>query len=302
MTTLDTIVNRARSRMMFGSRGPVYTLGSNYTAGATSLVTAETPEVAVGSIVSVDYELFYVTSVNVPSKTLTVIPGYLGTTQANHTTPAVIEVDARFPKATFIELAEEELRSWGRSLPRVTSVDLSGVRNEKAYDLAGVTGEVYHLLDVRREPTSGTSMLGSFSWGGDSWLHVPARLLREMNPGSFATGYAIQLKRYPRHVGALRVTVSQPLNLAGLAPATDLETTVGVDGAWLDILLYGMRMRALAGDVGGRTDWRAAGHARDAEETTSLDLIRATAQAADMRNDRFTFEAMEFRAAWPYRS
>lgn len=289
--------------MMFGSRGPVYTLGSTHTTGDTSIVLAETPDhIGIGSIVSMGYEVFYVQSINVPSKTLTVIPGYLGTTPATHTTPAVIEVDPRFPKSMLFQHVEEELRSWGQSLPRVTSVNLGGATNERSIDLAGVTGEIYHLLDVRAEPETASQLLGGWSWVGDSWAHVRSRLIRGLDTAQFPSGYALQLLHYPHRSGQIRVTVSQPLNLAGLASGTDLETTCGVEANWLDIINYGVRARCLAGDVASRSDWRAAGHARDAEESNVLDLIRGGSQAAEMRNDRFTYEAMEFRAAWPYRS
>lgn len=301
MTTVDQVIERVRRRVMFGSRGPVYTLGAAYTTPGTTLTLNETPEhIGVGTILSVDYELFYVQAIDTGTKTATVIPQYLGSTGANHAEDAVVTVDARFPKADLLTHAEEELRSWGNELFRPTTVALSTLTSEKSYDLAGVTGEVYYLLDARAEP-EGASQLGwAVSWAGDAWVHVPARLVRGMNASDFASGIAVQFLHYPRRAGTIRVTVAQGIDLSSFTSSTDLES-IGVNPRWLDILTLGIRARMVSGDVVSRTDWRASGHARDADEANVLDLIRATQQIQEQHSQRIAHEALQLRAQWPYR-
>lgn len=302
-TTADALVERVRRDALLGLYGPLYTLASSYTAGGTSIVLNESPEhMTQGSLVAVDYELFHVQSVNVSGMALTVLPGFLGSVQANHAANALLEVDPRFPKGALLDYAEHEIRSWTGELWRETSINLPVVRTERTYDLAGVTGDVYFLLDVRQMP-EGTSFDDvSASWNRDAWPHVEARLLRGMSTSEFASGFALQLLNVPRFATTLRVTVAQPFDLTTFTASTDLLATVGLRANWLDILEMGMRYRALATSTTARTDWRAAGMARDSEEVSALDLLRVSGMARDMRTMRLKHEGLELRARYPYRS
>lgn len=302
-TTVDNLLDRVRRDALLGLRGPVYTVGSAYTAGGTSLVINETPEhLGVGSLVSVDAELFYVKSIDVGSKTLTVIGGYFGSTPANHALDAVVEVDPRVPKAALIDHAQQEILSWADELWRVTVLAPTASTREATYDLGTITGDVYFLLDVRAAPLSTTEPLFTWSWSGDRWPHVDARLLREMPSPDFTSGFGLQLKNTPRNPGALRVALGVPFNLSAFALTTDLVSAVGLEPQYLDILEFGVRARALASLTTARVDWRMAGMARDSEEVTPLDMIRTSGMARDMRTLRLKTEGLALRARWPYRS
>lgn len=302
-TTVDDVLNRVRRDAALGLQGPVYTLGANYTAGAVSLVLGEDPmHMGPGSIVSVDAELFYVSAIDSASKTLTVIPGYLGSTQANHSTPNTVEVDPRFPKASLVDHAYLEISSWTGQLWRTTAVDITGNVRNRSYDLAGVTGDVLHLLDVRRKP-EGVPVDDFFriSWIGDSWPHVAAKLKRNMSVSEFPSGISLQLETAPRVSTTLRVVVAQPFDLSTFTLATDLVATTGLNAAWLDILELGIRWRALSALTTGRVDWRTAGMVRESEEVTPLDMIRTAGMARDMRQLRLSEESLALRGRYPYR-
>jgi len=300
-TTVDNLLNRVRRDAVLGLHGPNYTLASNYTAGATSIVLGEDPmHMGPGSIVGLDAELFYVTAIDSASKTLTVIPGYLGSTQANHNTPNVVEVDPRFPKASLIDYAAQEIHSWSGRLWRTTALDVDATVSETTYDL-GATGEVYFLLDVRAEPTRSSVDPIVFSWTDDRWPHVDARIVREHDSADFASGMSLQLTGLPRRNGRLRVALAQPFDLSTFDLSTDLVTAVGLEASWLDLLEFGVRWRALASLSVGRADWRTAGMARESEEVTPLDMIRVSGQARDMRMARLADEGLTLRARWPYR-
>lgn len=302
-TTVDALLNRVRRDALLGLRGPVYTVASPYTASATLLVINETPEhLGVGSLVSVDAELFYVQSVDVGSKTLTVIPGYFGSTPANHAANAVVEVDPRVPKAALIDHAYQEILSWDDELWRTTIIAPATTTAEAAYDLVGVTGEVYFLLDVRSAPVNSSQPVGLWSWSGDRWPHVDARLLREMPLADFPSGFGLQLVNFPRAPVSLRVALAQPFATSVFDLTTDLISTVGLEPAYLDLLEFGVRHRALSSLTTARVDWRMAGMARDAEEVTPLDMIRTAGMARDMRMMRLKAEGLALRARWPYRS
>jgi hypothetical protein len=301
-TTVDNLLNRVRRDAVLGLHGPNYTLASSYTAGATAIVLGEDPmHMGPGSIVGLDAELFYVTAVDSASKTLTVIPGYLGTTQANHSTPNVVEVDPRFPKASLIDYAAQEIHSWSGRLWRTTALDVDASVTETTYDL-GAVGDVYFLLDVRAEPTRSSVDPIVFSWTDDRWPHVDARIVREHDLSEFASGISLQLVGLPRRTGTLRVALAQPFDLSTFDLTTDLVSTVGVEAGWLDILEFGVRWRALSALTTARADWRTAGMAREGEEVTALDMIRVSGQARDMREMRLASEGLTLRARFPYRA
>jgi hypothetical protein len=302
-TTANTLIERVRRDSLLASRGPVQTLGAAYTAGGTTIDLNETPtHIGVGEIISVDYELFYIQAVDTSTKRLTVIPGYFGTTQANHAEDAILEVAPRFPKAALLDHLEQEIYSWGKELWRAESVDLTVDITHRTYDLAGISGDVYFLLDVRQEPTGISGNFWHFSWTGDAWPHLDARLLRRMSVAEFPSGYALQLKLMPTHASALRVLIAQPFVLSTLTGSTDLVNTVGLRTEWLDIVEYGVKMRALETSIIGRSDWRTGSMIREADEVSALDTVRAASHFRDMRQLRFTKAGVDLRAEFPYRA
>lgn len=300
-TTVDALVERVRRDALLASRGAVYTLGQPYTAGETTVTLNETPShIGTGSVIAIDYELFYVLTANPGTKQCSVIPGHFGSTNVNHAVNALVEVDARFPKAAIIDYAEQEIRSWGKALWRVTSEDLEIDRAGRVYDLP-ITGEIYFVLDVRVKPPGGTSTdPWNFSWTGDAWPHAQVRLLRGMSAAEFPSGTAIQFLRPPARDSTARVTVAQPLDLSTFASDTDLVGDVGCKVEWLDIIELGARYRAMSATVVGRADWRTGNQSRNAEEVSTFDVMRATQQAQSLRDVRLAHETTQLRSEWPY--
>jgi hypothetical protein len=300
-TTVDALCERVRRDSLLGSRGPLYTLDVAPDAVDVSIVVNEAPDgVGPGSLIGIDSELMYVQLVNGPSKTLTVIRGYMGSTAAAHLTGTVIEVDPRFPKAALIDYAENEIKSWGAQLWRTVTLDVPVTTGQRSYDLVGVTGDVYFLLEVRLGPPTGDGSVG-VSWSADAWPHADARLVREMASSEFASGFNLQLLHAPRHVTTARVSIAQPLDLSTFDLSTDLVADVGCEASWLEIAEIGCRKRALASSGVSRTDWRAGGASRDAEQATVFDLLRATQIAEAERQVLFSTAATELRADFPYR-
>lgn len=301
-TTVDALVERVRRDALLASRGAVHTLDSAITANADTLTLAEVPShIGPGSVLSIDYELFYVKTCSPGTKICTLIPGYYGSTTASHDAGALVEVDARFPKAALMDYAEQEIRSWGTKLWQVTSVDLDVDRMGRTYELV-TPEEIIYLLDVRVKPTGETSNFWNFSWTGDAWPHADARLLREMSTAEFPSGTAIQFLRPPGRGTTARVAFAQKLDLSAFDATTDLVADVGCKPEWLDIVELGARYRALSSTITGRADWRTGNMARAAEEVSTFDVMRAAQLAQQMRDARFVEEVTNLRAAWPYRT
>jgi hypothetical protein len=301
-TTVGDLLTRVQRDALLASRGAVYTLASAYTAGTTSLsVNEQISHIGQGSILAIDYELFYVQAVSSGTGLVTVIPGYFGTTPANHDINAVVEVDTRFPKAVMLDEVEHEILSWGRQLWRISTDDLTISRSERTYDLDGFTGEIFFLLDVRLRPVGTTTDFWNFSWTGDAWPHAEARLLRNMTVADFPSGTAIQLKEFPQKSTLARIAVAQPFDLSPFTTTTDLIADVGLRREWIDVLELGVRARILTHTVTGRSDWRTGTMSRAAEEVSVFDVMRTVQQAQGLRDARLADEGVELRGEWPYR-
>jgi hypothetical protein len=298
-TTVDAVIERVRRDAGLGLTGPTYTLRTAYTAGDPTIEVNETPDhMSQGSIVSIDTEMFYVTSVSAGSSLLNVIGGYYGTTAANHLDGSVIEVDSRLPKPALVDWAQHEIMSWRGQLFRVAEETVDTNVSERTYEL-DVDVEPDFLLDVRARP------LGEpveWSWNADAWPRVKARLLRRMPGADFTSTFAVQLRRPTRTMTSLRIVYASFFDLDPFELSTDLIADCGLTLGQLGVLEEGLRARALSAGLVARTDYRATGMSRDGEETTLIDIVRAVDMARSLRDRRFAEEALDLRKQFPYAS
>lgn len=299
-TTVGDLVERIKRDNSLASRGQVYTLADQHVAGNTTVVLNEEPIIGTGSVISMGVSSYYVQSVNAAAKTITVIPNYHGTVDDTHDPPMVVYVDSRFPGGAIKDAAEREILSWHKKLWRVGVKDLTVSTTSLTYNLDTGTDEILYLLDVRRQPSSNLSWLG-FSWADDRWPHVPARLMRDAPTGSFPAGQALAL-RFHVPVTSLRVAYAFPFDLSTFEVDTDLVADVGLREEWIDVLEAGVRKRILSGHSASRSDWRAGGHVRAAEEVSVMDVIRVADQARVEHMVALAQAANDLRGEWPYRS
>jgi hypothetical protein len=300
-TTVDELVSRVQRDSLLASRGPLFQLSGSHDAVTTSITLTDMPShIGQGEMVSVDYELMYVQASSSTSNVVTVIRGFLGTTAATHADLAIMEVAPRFPKATLLDGAFHEIASWERKLFRVSSADLPITAGQTHYSLASLfTGPVYNILDVRFEPVEDLASWWTWSWTGDRWARAQARLQRgkTANPDEVE----IQFRRRPLSDTTARVSVAQPFDLAPFTGSTDLVTDVGLRSQWFEILEAGMKWRALTSGVIGRSDWRTSNVARQAEEVTPLDTVRAASHLRDLRESKLSDAMVALIGEWPWR-
>jgi hypothetical protein len=290
-TTLEGVVSRVRRQHQVTHRPTVFTLSASYTAdGDTFNLNGDTSHIGEGSIAELGFGLYYITAVG--SGSITVAPGWEGTTSADGAENDFVEIDPRIPRSSLADMAEAEIRSWAGQLWRVTSVDLDVGTAERAYDL-GTTDDVTFLLGARFQP------IGNTGWSGDTWPKAKAQLLRGMPTADFASGQAIQLENVPTVATSLRVTYATPFDLSTFTASTDLVADCGLTVGQLDVLDAGLRWRLLSSGLVTRTDTQAAGMSRKAEEATALDIIRAADMARSLRDRRLADEANELRRQWP---
>ena len=94
---LNDVIQKVHRRLLSGVRQQIVTLESNYTSGSETIVLGGSylGAVQVGFLLSVDLEIIYVTSV--AGSSIGVVPGYNGSTEANHTAGAQVYINDRFP-------------------------------------------------------------------------------------------------------------------------------------------------------------------------------------------------------------
>lgn len=305
-TTVDGLLERVRRDRMLGIYGPFYSLAAGIDADDAELSTNENVEhMTEGSLIAVDYEIMRVTTVHHGVNMLSLSRGAFGTTAAAHSAGALIEQDAITPKASMLDWAELEIRSWSKKLFRVKTLSLAVTQNERTYDLAGVDAQgIDFLLDVRAAPQGTTvqTFPERFTWSGDTWPIVDAKLVRDLPTSEIPSGVGLQLLNYPNHAGNLRVAYASPFDLSPFAGTTDLLADVGLAANHLDVLEAGLRQRALTASLHARTDWRAAGINRDTQAVTVLDVMRAADQARATRDRRLAEEVVNIRASYPYKA
>lgn len=304
-TTVDGALERVRRDRMLGSYGPFYSLAGPITDTDTDISTNEMPDhITVGSMLAADYEMMRVVEVHHGTNMLTVVRGFFGTTAAVHAAGALVEQDPQSPKASLLDWAELEIRSWAKQLFRVVVLPLTVTQKERTYDLAGVDTEgVDFLLEVRAAPlgTSIQTFPQYYTWTGDTWPAVEAKLVRDLPASEIPSGFGLQLLHYPRHSGDLRVAYASPFNLTTFVGTTDLVASVGLDPGHLDILEAGLRARALQASIQSRTDWRATGINKESQDISVLDVVRAAEQARATRDRRLSEEAINLRSLYAYR-
>lgn len=289
-TTVDALVSRVRRDVQITTRPTIGVLASSISAGASTFTINESVSAGAGSVAAIGTELFYITSAS--DQTFTVIGGFEGTTEAAHTAGDIVEFDPRLPKASLVDFAEEEIRSWGTRLFAIGNDTIDIGPTERSYELS-TNDDVLFLLDVRGIPEGRTNR-----WHGDSWPRIKAQLIRDVPTSFFASGKAIQLAEYP-DVVQMHVNYAAGFVFSDFDLEADLVNDCGLEPQWLEVVEAGVKWRLLTSGLLTRANWQQAGMSRDAEEVTVLDVIRSTDMARSVR-DRLLAEASnELYGRWP---
>lgn len=143
---LSDAIAQVRRRVNPTQRVPSVVLASNYTAGGTSVSFTDnsvggsvTTAIQPGMVVAIDLELFYVQT-QASSGSFTVVPGYLGSTSANHTSGALIYINPRFSDFDILTAINNELDdlSGDKGLFNLAQIEMTFNPVIQAYDLTDV--------------------------------------------------------------------------------------------------------------------------------------------------------------------
>lgn len=199
MSTLSDLIQKVTRRLVGSQREITLVLGGsaqvNYILGSTTLIAydpsgAQQALAALrpGVLLAIDLEIFYVEAVSGSGNvTVTVVPGYQGSTEANHSAGALIYVQPKFPAFDVMNAINEDiddLSSPDNGLYAVGSTDIVYNPVIRSYDLVGVSTDFIDIIDVRfQTPLPDQYLLPIRDW----------RVERNQSASYFPSGMALTL-------------------------------------------------------------------------------------------------------------
>lgn len=259
MTTLNDLVIKTYRESLSSLREETDQLGSSVGANANLLTLAagETlGTITSGTILQIDWELFYVTSATGPSN-INVIPGYYDSTSTTHAANALITVNPRFPAVAIIKAINDELDDLsgpGNGLFQPLDFVLSCNPVLVGYDCTDVNTSISvapgNLIDVLQIETH--------EFGPEQyWPTIPLsgyRLNRNADTSFFPSGMSLKILNQRNYFPGqpIRVSYKAPFNISSsqvytpLAnPTDDVIAVAGLHQQAHDILPLGAAIRLM---------------------------------------------------------
>ena len=296
MATLGSMISQVLRRVQPGQQIPSLVLNGSYTAGATSLSVTDPsgvllPSLRPETVISIDLELFYVQAVN--STTVTVVPGYLGSTEANHSSGAMIYLNPRFSAFDIMCAINDDLSDLSspeNGLYAVNSIEISYNPTTVGYDLTGVTGLIDILSVQQRQP-----------FPIAYWVPVPRSkwtLTAGADTTDFPSGYALRYNSNKGYPGQpFRVTYRS--SFQPFANLTDDATTVaGLSSTMYDLPPLGAMVALVAPREVKRNQIEAEPDSRRGTEVPPGAVMNSVAQVLALRQRRINAEATRLQALY----
>jgi hypothetical protein len=285
---------------MSGAREQIVQLTEPYTAGAQTISIAGGFSGAIqnGAILNIDLELFLVLSTTTAG-VIGVSPGYLGSTEANHATNALVYVNPRFSNFDIGVAINDDLLDLSSStngLGQITYVDQTFNPTYMGYDLGpnfdAVSSRVLEVSYQIAPPVRTYPLIrkGMF------------RVIRNANqPSVFPSGNGLVVYEsgYP----------GLPLHIQFLAPFQplvnlddDLTTVAGVPSSAVDIPDLGAAIKLMQPREIKRNFYEAQPDPRKATEIPPQAVANSSAKLEQQRTARINAEADRIMSAYPMAS
>jgi hypothetical protein len=242
------------------------------------------------SFIAIDDEVLYVWTTNEGGRTAEVQRGMLGSTASAHADGALIETNPRFARFAIRRALRQELLALSPPLFAVQTEEVSFASGDRAENLPNAeTATPLFLIDIRAEPVSPAT----------TWKIVKAEIVGGMFTGDFLSGWALQLQD---DYGAVttRVRWARPFALDVFDDATAFST-IGLSDSMGDIPPLGAAARLLSAREAVRTDTRAQGESRLAEEVPPGHHVSAARALHQLRDRRVEEELRRLRSVYPMR-
>ena len=263
------------------------------------------PGRAVGSIqanavLQVDWECYFVTSVNGPSN-INVIPGYFGSTSTAHSANALITVNPRFPAVDIVRAINQdidELSTPGNGLFQALEVTVIFNPVLVGYDMTdAVTG-------VRVHPANFQGLLavrGRDLGPEQKWPMIPLRKIkieRNADVAVFPSGLSIKLYE-PAYPGQpVRGQYKAPYTTPLANPTDDVLSVTGLHTEAHDIPVLGAMCRMMEVREFKRTFVEDQPQPRIATEVPVGASLTAMKQVWQHRQQRINDERQRLEQQW----
>ena len=292
MATLASMISQVLRRVQPSQVNETLTLNGSYTANATSFTVSDPAGTILANlrpeiVVAIDLELFYVQAVT--GFVATVVPGYLGSTSANHTSGSLVYINPRFSQFDIMQAINDDLNdlcSADNNLYQVNHVDITYNPATVGYDLAGVTNLIDILSIQQKQP-----------YPIGYWVPIPRRkwtLTAGADTASFASGYALRLNEGGYPGMPFRVTYKKAF--APFATLADDATTVaGLASTMYDLPPLGAMIALVAPREVKRNQIEEAVSSRRATEVPPGAVMNSIAGVTRLRASRINAEASRLK-------
>ena len=288
MATLGSMISQVLRRVQPGQQVEALTLASGYTAGGTSLLLSDPagtilPSLRPETTVAIDLELFYVQAVN--GTTATVVPGYLGSLQANHSFGAMVYLNPRFSSFDIMQAINDDLADLcapENNLYCVNSIEIPYNPATIGYDLTGVTG----LIDIISVQQKQPYPIGY-------WVPFPRKkwtLTSGADTTDFPSGYALRLNTGGYPGMPFRVTYKQQFQ-PFVNMSDDATSVAGLSDTMYDLPPLGAMVALVAPREVKRNQIDSAPDSRRATEVPPGAVMNSVSGVLQLRQRRINAEA-----------
>lgn len=305
MAVLSDLINQVRRRVMPTQRVPSVILSSNFTANGTSISftdnsvnSSATTGIQPGAVLAVDLELFYVNGV-ASGGSVNVIPGYLGSTSANHTSGAIVYINPKFSDfdiLTAINNDLDDLCSTENGIYHLNQLEITYNPVITQYDLTDINGAgaVSGLIDI-------IAIRAKTPWPDRKYRAV---LDWELIPfGSttvdtnFPSGFGLQLNNISGPYPGQPMLVIYKQQFVHLVNYTDnVQTTALLPATCNDLPVLGAAIQLMAGREIERNQLQSQPDPRLASEVPPGAVTNSVGGLVRLRQSRIMAESARLRS------
>ena len=294
---LEDVIQKTRRRLMSGAREQIVQLTSDYTADSEVIEIGGgfTGAVQAGAILGIDLELFLVLGTTT-SGAITVVPGYLGSTPADHSANALIYVNPRFSYYDIQVAINDDLLDLSaptNGLGQILFIDQTFNPTYQGYDLGsqfnGMSSRVLEVSYQIAPPVRTYPLIRRGKYA----------VRRNMNqPAVFPSGNAVILYETGYPGLPVHIQFLSPFNpLVNLDD--DLTGVAGLPGTMYDLPDLGAALRLMDPREVKRNFYEAQPDPRKAAEIPPQAVANSSAKLEARRTMRIAAEADRINSVYP---
>jgi hypothetical protein len=288
--TLGSMISQVLRRVQPGQQVESLTLSGSYSLGSTTMTVSDPagtilPNVRPEIILAIDLELFYVQAIN--GTTITVVPGYLGSSEASHASGSMVYVNPRFSAFDIMSAINDDLSDLSENgLYQVNSVEITYNPATVGYDLAGVSGLI-EIISVQQK----------MPYPIGYWVPIPRKkwtLTSGADLTAFPSGYALRMNSGGYPGMPFRVTYKSAFS-PFVNLGDDATSVAGLSSTMYDLPPLGAMVALIAPREIKRNQIDAAPDSRRATEVPPGSVMNSVAQVLQLRQRRIIAEATRLK-------